>query len=418
MNDFKPIIKNKKFRYLWISQVLSQVTINIMNFVLLVKLFTETGSTIATSLLWVSYALPAMLIGPFAAASVDMFDRRKVLMVTNLAQSVSIFLFALGSTEAVFSLYGLAMIYSFFNQFYVPAEQASLPSIVKKDDLAHANGLFFVTQQTSIIIGFGVGGILNQFLGFQNTLFLGSALIFFAFLSVTFLPSMKTVKEFKWRIEEALIGFFREILEGYRFIKKHRKISLPILILLSFHVSLIIIVVNVPVITTDILNLPVNLAGVALVIPAGIGTLIGSVSYPKLLKKGLRKRKLIESSLKLLLIALLILNFSTIFLGSLMKVVVGAITITLIGFSFVGIIIPSQTFLQEHTPKDFRGRVFGNFWFLSTIATVFPMMFSGVVTEYLGIRMLIILLIIGGFYLLVFSKAKGDYLLSNSKNDE
>ena len=79
LSDFKPLVLNKNFRYLWISQILSQLTINIMNFLLLIRLYVDTGSTIATSLLWISYAIPAVAIGPIAAAAVDIFERRKVL---------------------------------------------------------------------------------------------------------------------------------------------------------------------------------------------------------------------------------------------------------------------------------------------------------------------------------------------------
>jgi MFS family permease len=91
MKDFKIVLKNKNFIYLWSSQILSQLTINIMNFLLLIKLFNETSSTIATSFLWVAYALPAIFIGPIAAASVDMLDRKRVLLITNLMQSILVF---------------------------------------------------------------------------------------------------------------------------------------------------------------------------------------------------------------------------------------------------------------------------------------------------------------------------------------
>jgi len=411
--DFKPILKNKNFRYLWISQVLSQVTINILNFVLIVKLLTETGSTIATSLLWVAYALPAILIGPIAAASVDVIDKKKVLVTTNLLQALSIFLFALLSKQSFFSLYALAFTYSFFNQFYVPAEQASLPGFVDKKNLPHANGVFFITQQASLIVGFGVAGALNHFMGFQNTLYLGSGLLFLAFLSVNLLPKMKAVVQISWSLDESIIEFFRKILEGYRYIKANRKVLLPLLILLGFSVTLAIIAVNVPVIATDILNISPNLAGVSVIVTAGIGAVAGSVIVPKLLKKKVRKKKIIERSLLIILISLFVLNFVTIILPGVSKIIVGSLSIMLAGFSFVGIIIPSQTFLQEHTSEDFRGRVFGNFWFLSNVATVLPMMFAGVLTQYLGIRTLLTIICIAPVYLFVYSKAKGDSLFDS-----
>ena len=411
--DFKPIIKNKNFRYLWISQILSQVTINIMNFILIVRLLSETGSTIATSMLWVAYALPAILIGPIAAASVDVLDKKKVLIFTNLFQSLSIFLFALLSKQAIFSLYGLAFTYSFFNQFYVPAEQASLPGLVDKKNLPHANGIYFLTQQASLIIGFGVAGALNYFFGFENTLFLASGLIFLAFLSVNMLPKMKTQIQMSWSLDESIIDFFRKILEGYRYIKAKKRVLLPLLILLGLTVSLSIISVNVPVIATDIFNISANLAGVGVIIPAGIGAIVGSLAVPKLLKKKVRKKKIIERSLVTILISLFVLNILTAVLPGTLKIIVGTIGIVLLGFSFMGILIPSQTFLQEHTSEDFRGRVFGNFWFLAHIVTVLPVMFAGVITQYLGIRTLLTIVGIAPIYLFVYSKAKGSNLFNN-----
>lgn len=145
MKDFREVFKDKNFMYVWVSQILSQLTINIMNFVLLIKLFEKTSSNVATSMLWVSYSLPSLLIGPFAATTIDLVDKRKMLIITNLLQALTIFLYALSHKTSFFLIYGVVVAYSFLNQFYVPAESATLPSVVKKKNLAHANSLFFVT---------------------------------------------------------------------------------------------------------------------------------------------------------------------------------------------------------------------------------------------------------------------------------
>ena len=144
--EFKPLIKNPKFVLVWTSQILSQLTINIVTFLLITSLFNQTGSAIATSLLWVSFALPAIVVGPFGAASVDMIDRRKILMLTNLLQAVTVLGFALVRSESFFLPYGVVMIYSFLNQFYLPAESASILTILHKKLLPSANGFLFTTD--------------------------------------------------------------------------------------------------------------------------------------------------------------------------------------------------------------------------------------------------------------------------------
>jgi MFS family permease len=238
MKDFKPLIRNTKFIRLWSSQVLSQLTINIMNFLLLIRLYERTGSSIATSFLWVAYALPAILVGPIAAASVDLFDRKKMLVIANLMQSLTIFIYAFLHESSFFLLYGIVVTYSFFNQFYVPAEAASMPSLVKKKYLPQANGLFFLTQQAAMILGFGFAGLLNHTIGFHYSLYLCSFFLFLAFISVGFLPTMNTRDKMPKNFEKALLKFFTRMIEGYRFIKENRSIFLPFTLMMGLSVAL------------------------------------------------------------------------------------------------------------------------------------------------------------------------------------
>jgi len=123
-NDFKKVITKGKFKFLWTSQILSTLTINIMNFLLLAKIYSVTKSSIAVALLWFAYALPSVVFGPIGAASVDMVNRRKLLMITNLLQAVTIFLTIFVNQQSIFILYAVVLIYSILNQFYVPAESA------------------------------------------------------------------------------------------------------------------------------------------------------------------------------------------------------------------------------------------------------------------------------------------------------
>ena len=78
------------------------------------------------------------------------------------------------------------------------------------------------------------------------------------------------------------------------------------------------------------------------------------------------------------------------------------------GFSFVGILMPAQTFLQEKTPYALRGRVFGNYWFLATTITLFPVIFSGTITELFGVRVLLLLILLISIGVLIFIKRYAD----------
>ncbi len=415
MNDIKLLLKNSKFLYLWISQMFSQVTVNIMNFLLLAKLFTETGSSIATSFLWLAFALPAIFFGPIGAACVDLVSKRKMLMITNLLQALTILILIFVHTKSIFVLYIAVLVYSSLNQFYVPAESASLPSVVSKKNLSHANSLFFITQQTSLIIGFGVAGIIQKLVGFNGSLVLCSVFLFISFISVSFLNEMRPRKEIPETFEKIFKTFFETILEGYEFIKSRKTILFPLLLLLGIQIGLAIAVVSLPIIATQILNASVNLAGLYIVVPVGIGAILGSIFVSKILRAGMRKRKLIEICLGLAGTSVLLLSLLTPFLPGIIKIGVSFILIAAIGFGFVGVNIPTFTYLQETTPSGLRGRVFGNFWFLVTIVTVLPVLFSGAITEFFGVRILFAILAAGVLGALVYIKKRGSILMEYEK---
>ena len=412
LKEYKTVIQNKKFLYIWMSQIFSQLTINVMNFILLTRLFEITGSAISTSLLWVSYALPAMLFGPLASGIVDLVDKRTILMATNLLQSLAIFSYAFLGHSNVFVVYVLVFIYSLLNQFYVPSEASTLPAVLKQGKLAHGNSLFFMTQQASIVLGFTLAGILRSLLSFKNTLFLSAAFVFIAFIFTSFLPKIKPEKKISSDLDEAVFDFFRHIKEGYNFLKGERKVLTPVLLLIGFQVALQLCIVQFPILAQYILSIPLNLASFYILVPAGLGAVMGAVFIPKILKRDIRKKTVIDEGLPVIFISLLLISFLIPYLGGFLKIFISFALFVFLGFGFVSVLIPSQTFLQQSTPENMRGRVFGNFSFLVTVTSVLPVLFSGTLVEAFGIKVLLSSLSICIVMVYVLSRKFGDRFLN------
>lgn len=405
--NIKKLLTNSRFPYLWGSQIMSAVTINIMNFLLLTRLYTETGSSIATSLLWVAYSLPALFFGPIGATTVDLFSRRKTLMITNLLQALAVLGFVFIHSQNIFILYALVLIYSLMNQFYVPAESAYLPSIVKKENLPQANSLFFITMQAAVVLGFGLAGVIQKVLGFDGAMLLCSLFLFSAFISVSFLEEIKPKVEISMDFESVLKTFFDSIIEGYTFIKNNKYALYPLLLLLGLQVTLTIIVTSLPIIAEQILGISVNYSGISVVVPAGIGATLGSFFVPRLLAKKYRKKIIIEYSLFAVVVAILSMTLGIPHLPVISRVIVTPLLIIMAGFGFVGVSIPTLTFLQSVTPHGLLGRVMGNLFFLTTVISLFPVLFSGAITEIFGIRTLLTIIAVGALSILVFSKNIG-----------
>lgn len=386
----KRLIKNKYFLSLFGSQVSSLLTINLLNFLVIVRIFEQTNSSIASSFIWVAYAVPAIIVGPFAAAAVDIFDRRKILIFSNLAQALIVFFYAFFYSRFLYLSYGVISIYSLINQLYVPAETAFLTKIVKKEDLVAANSIFFVSQQCATIVAFGLAGIANELLGFKITAIVASLFLFAASAATYFLPTQtipSLIQGENW--EEKVWKFLTHMKDGFAFIRQNSVILYPFIFLVWLQVSMSILVVNLPAIATEIVLTKPALAGPLVVLPAGAGAIIGTIVVTKLAQKKFRKKMVIQTGLITLTSAFLgvsiLLPILPFWIGRLVLVIlfVGA------GGAFVSTLVPTITFLQEKTPKEMAGRVFGNFWFVTTGLTVLPVIFAATITELLGARLML-----------------------------
>ncbi len=400
MTEFRTLLKNRKFLYLWSSQILSQLTINIMNFLVLVHIYERTNSTIAASLIWVAYGIPAIIVGPIAAAAVDMYDRRRILFISNLTQAIVVFGYALLYKQFAYLSYGVVLAYSVMDQFYVPAETATLTTVVKEDELARANGLFFISQQSAAILGFGFAGLLSELVGYGQAVFAGAALLFIAFLATTKLPKQQVLKLKGRGVETRVWQFFGRMREGYSFIRHRKTVLYPFLFLMWLQVSLAILVVNMPAIGDTIVKTKPSLSGILMVVPGGLGALLGTFIVSRLVVR-MRKKKIIETALIGLFVSFLIVSIIVPLLpfwpGRLL--LIGSFV--LVGISYVSALIPALTFMQTQTPRELMGRLFGNFWFLTTLATLLPVLFAATITELLGVTLLLVILgaISGSLYL-------------------
>jgi MFS family permease len=386
----KGLFKNKNFLSLWGSQITSLLTINLLNFLVIVKVYEQTNSTIASSFIWVAYAIPAIIVGPFAAAAVDMYDRRKILILSNLLQALIVFAYAFLYQRFVFLSYGVISFYSLVNQFYVPAETAFLTRIVPQKHLAAANSLFFVSQQSATIIAFGLAGIANEAFGFQITAIIASMFLFAGFVAVVFLPpDRERSARPEGNIEDRIVEFLIRMKEGFHFIRHTDEIFYPFLFLVWLQIAMSVLVVNLPAIGIEIVKTRPALAGPLVVLPAGIGAVTASIFLTRLLARKIRKQKIVHASLVMLastfMIVSLLLPIIPFWLGRFVLIAsfFGA------GMAFVGTLVPTITFLQEKTPEALAGRVFGNFWFVTTALTVLPVIFSATITEILGARLML-----------------------------
>jgi len=398
MRQFRGVIKNRNFVALWISQALSQAAIHCLNFLVILKVFDYTGSTIATSLVWVAFVLPAILIGPFAATIVDYMDKRKVLMVTNLAQAMIMIFYSFSDQGMVYLSYMVVLLYSVFNQFYIPAELSCLPLLVQKKRLPQANGLFLITYQAALVVGFGLAGVVGDVLGAEKAFWLAGGMVMLAFASVMTLPR-GDLKQVGGALRWGEFGqVLSETVRGFVYIYNKRVVFLPFIAIVGLQVFLPVLVVNLPIISRDILGINPYYAGLAVATPAGVGAALGIGLVSRYLAQ-MRKKIVIKRSLTGMVLTFWAAMLVVPLIPMPYRLLVSTALFLALGVSYIGVFISAQTLLQVSTSKEMMARVFGNSWFVTSAATILPMMFSATIVELFGIRMMIAVmgLVILGF---------------------
>ena len=120
-SPFLQLLRFVDFRKLWGSQLLSQITINLINFVIILQIFETSHSTVAISLVWVFYAIPAIILGPFSGTIIDLYPKKKILTLTTFVEAIIVLGYLLAKTK-VWPIYSIIFFYYSFYCIKIPAE--------------------------------------------------------------------------------------------------------------------------------------------------------------------------------------------------------------------------------------------------------------------------------------------------------
>lgn len=438
--SYSSVIRNKGFLNLWINQILVQLSYNSLNFALIIWVFKLTDSSTAVSALLFAVYLPAVLLGLFTGVLVDLIDRKKIIMMIDFCLALSFFslIFLKGSYPAILAI---AFFVNALGQFYSPAEASAIPMVVKKQQLLTANSLFSATLYTTFLLGFGLSGPLLAHLGINFVFGLGGILLFVAFLLSFLFPSIMTehdeqgkklvvaIRKRKFKeIQE--IGLF-EILRTIRLIRGKLPVLTSIMILAGVQVVIGILAVLVPGFLEKSLQIKATDASYVLVLPLGLGIVIGGVILgkigDKLIKRRIVARAILFGGLLFFLVGIAPLISPAIsyfrnphpvpffYQPPLSKILIfGSF---LLGMAMVSILVPTQTVLQENTPEGARGKVYSVLGVAMSGLSLIPVLLSGVLADIFGVTPIfitlgIVIILVGLFGLkpnLFFSKHQLHY---------
>ena len=159
--------QNPNFTRVWIAQIISLFGdwFNIIALSALVAQYTNK-SGLAVSGLLLARVLPPFLISPFAGVVVDRFDRKRLLIMSDLLRTaIGISLLFATSADRLWLIYVATIFQFMFSAFFEPARSALVPALVSKEQLLKANTLGNITWSVMLAVGAIIGGIITAEIG-------------------------------------------------------------------------------------------------------------------------------------------------------------------------------------------------------------------------------------------------------------
>lgn len=189
-------------------------------FALPLLVYKLTGSSLNLAITMAANMLPYLLFGLLIGAWVDRVDRKRLMIVTDLARAAVIATIPLMASLhhlTVEWIYGVAFVQATLGIFFDSAEFAAIPSLVRMDDLVAANGRVQASYSAAQVIGPVLGGALVLLIPVPSLMFFDAGSFVFSVISLALVrASFNQDSEERQRTH-----IMRDIADGLRYVLGH-----------------------------------------------------------------------------------------------------------------------------------------------------------------------------------------------------
>lgn len=401
------IFRNRSFLCLWSAQVLSQTAVNAIFYALMVQVEERTGSSVHMSILVLSTILPSVVLGMAAGVFVDRWNKKDVLVATNLLRVVAVLALA-WFYHSLFLVYLINLVFFTVTQFFAPAELASIPALVRRQQLIEANGWFNLTFSGSPLAGFVlIGPALVKGLG-PDGLFVSMAALYAVCAVLTGFIQVKEPERLPTTGDGTALlrGVLNELVQGWRVLVHDRAITHALVNSAVANSLFLILGMLAPGYVNRVLGMMPEDA-VLVMAPGGIGIFLGILWLRRLTqqysKQYLAAAGLFAAAGTLYGFGLVgnlgqglaartfaplaaVDNVGLPFLVSVVMVLG-----LFLGLAYSIVNVPAQTVLQERCPVELRGRVFATQLVFTNAVSIAPLIFLGGLADLIGLNVVLFL---------------------------
>ena len=344
-----------------------------------------TGSKSLTSLVSMSAYLPAVLFGLFAGVVVDRYNRKWIMIYSDILRALLVAVIPLSLIYGFISpllIGAITFLLSTFSAFFYPARDSLIPHIVTAEELPAANSAISVSGQMSHLLGPLFAGIGISIFGLRH-LFTADAISFlFSILLISLIvgPARKlTIEKHppKWQ----------GIVEGLTYVNSHK--GLRILLILTFVNNIFIMgpaIIGLPVFVREVLTSDFGVLA-KLEVAMAAGMIVGSFVFWKA-EKNIRPISILLFGIVMDGITYTLLFFADTSFIAILVLIIHGIGIPLITVS-------RTTIIQAVVPDEYRGRLFSMIYMAVMGTTAISVGLTGFILEFIGADSLFLLIGVG-----------------------
>lgn len=316
--------------------------------------------------------LPNLLFGLYAGSLADRFDKRKLLLITNIGggfTAIIMGLLIIAHKITLNEVFVLAFILGLFGALDAPVRQSFTSELVGKSDVANAVSLNAANFNLGRLIGPAVSGILIKYFHTGPSFILNAG----SFVLVVISLSLMRTQELHRSLGE----------------KKTRKIKESLLYLRQ-RADLIAIISTLFFASTFGLNFQIFNTLVATKIfhkDAGAFGLLGSVLALGSLAAAIVSTRLDQRRKPIFILSIAIVFGLVLMISAWMPTYLTyAVALPICGFLAVTTMISANTYVQTTTPQELRGRVMGFYVFIFLGSAPIGSPIIGWLSDSIGIR--------------------------------
>jgi MFS family permease len=380
MSPFVSLLRNNhNYRNTWIGQVVSEIGDHFNNIAVFGLVLAHTRSGMVVTGVMLARAIPAILAGPLAGVVLDRFDRKRVMIASDLIRGIVALGFILtvnrADTWLVYLLSGLLMLAS---PFFSAGRASILPAIATREELHTANSLTQTTQWTTLSIGAFLGGAAVTQFGYQLAFLANSLSFFFSALCISrlYLPG-RGFRAPRAAITEAEVARpWHEYVEGLRYMRSRPLIFGIGMIALGWATGGGAAQILFSIFGEIVFNR--GPSGIGLIWGcAGLGLLAGGATAYKL------GPRLSFVNYKRAIVVCYIVHGGSYIVFSQMRSFAGALVFIALSRAAVGMSsVLNMSQLMRHVADNYRGRVFSTIESAQWSMMMVSMMLAGIASQH------------------------------------